>query len=298
MTHLYSAIPSLRLPSPLIPFTPPWEGATRVEIMVKRDDAIHPIISGNKWRKLKYALGNLPTGTQSIVSFGGGHSNHLHALGYVCCQLNIPFYSIVRGNYLGNETPMLKDLALWGSHILYVDKKTYQQRHSKDYLAQLTRRYPKSVVIPEGGSQADALKGVGEMVKEVSEPFDRIMAPVASGATLAGIALALKSNQQALGIAVLKGEEYLESLVSQFIPPSLTHWQIDHRFHCGGYAKKTAELTTFCEAFNHQMPFCIEPVYSGKVFFALKQLLAANAFCEGERIVIVHTGGLQGARTA
>ncbi|WP_343033382.1 1-aminocyclopropane-1-carboxylate deaminase/D-cysteine desulfhydrase [Alteromonas profundi] len=298
MTHLYSAIPSLRLPSPLIPFTPNWDGATRVEMLVKRDDAIHPIISGNKWRKLKYALRNLPLCTQSIVSFGGGHSNHLHALGFVCRQLSTPFHAIVRGNYLGNETPMLKDLALWGSHIHYVDKKTYQQRHSKDYLAQLARTYPKSVIIPEGGSQADALKGIGEMVEEVAVPFDRIMVPVASGATLAGIALALDSTKQALGIAVLKGEGYLESLVTQFIPSSLNHWQIDHRFHCGGYAKQSAALATFCDAFNQQMPFCIEPVYSGKVFFALKQLLAAKAFHEGERIVIVHTGGLQGARRA
>lgn len=296
MNNLNSSIPSLQLPSPLTSFSPNWDGASRVEIMVKRDDEIHPIISGNKWRKLKYALASLPASTRAIISFGGGHSNHLHALGFVCRQLNLPLHAMVRGNYRNNETPMLKDLITWDTHIHYVDKITYQQRNSHAYLAQLTEQFPHSVIIPEGGSQQQALQGVGEMVAEIDTSFDHILAPVASGATLAGIALALKGSQQALGVAVLKGEGYLESLVSSFLPASIGNWEINHQFHCGGYAKRSDNLIRFCQAFNQQMPFAIEPVYSGKVFFALKTLLADKIFSEGARIVVVHTGGLQGAR--
>ncbi len=284
-----------QLPSPLIPFTPPWEGASNVTMMVKRDDAIHPVVSGNKWRKLKHTIENLPPTVESIVSFGGGFSNHLHALGFVCHTLGLPFHAIVRGNYEGNESPMLNDLLHWHANLHYVNKDTYQKRHEKRYLAQLNAQFPNCRIVPEGGSQSDALFGLSELIDEIDHPFDTIIAPVASGATLAGIVKGLAPTQHALGIGVLKGEGYLESLVSQFLDHEM-NWRITHDFHCGGYAKQPQYLKTFCAQFNTSMPFAIEPVYSGKVFYALQQLLLEGAFRKGERIVILHTGGLQGAR--
>lgn len=264
-------------------------------MMVKRDDAIHPVVSGNKWRKLKHTIENLPPTVTSIVSFGGGFSNHLHALGFICHTLNIPFHAIIRGNYEGNESPMLNDLLHWKANLHYVKKDTYQKRDEKGYLAQLNVQFPNGLIVPEGGSQSDALFGVSELVDEIEPPFDTIIAPVASGATLAGIIKGLTPTQRALGIGVLKGEGYLESLVSQFLDHE-ENWRITHDFHFGGYAKKPQYLKTFCEQFNTCMPFAIEPVYSGKVFYALQQLLREGAFKKGERIVILHTGGLQGAR--
>ncbi len=339
---------ALCLPSPLEPFTPDWEGAEHVSMFVKRDDKIHPVISGNKWRKLKYAFALPPhqemalnsqagfrsdLNTQlpsSVVSFGGGFSNHLHALGYLCHQLNVPFHAIIRGDYTKHPSPMIQDLVKWGAQVHYVNKKTYQQRDEPTYLASLRTQFPDALIIPEGGSQMAALKGVQEVVNEIDIPFDRIIAPVASGATLAGLTSALSPHQHAIGIGVLKGEGYLEGLVEKFLEPGLafnlahtstpTHtsalsacsksqFSINHDFHCGGYGKIPPYLKAFCENFNQTMPFEIEGVYSGKMFWALKHLLAnfastnlstnaceKGAFKKGQTLIIVHTGGIQGAR--
>jgi len=300
---------SLTLPSPLIPFRPIWEGADKVSLFVKRDDAIHPVMSGNKWRKLSHALTSpLP---KAIVSFGGGFSNHLHALGFVCHKLGIPLNAIIRGDYSASPTPMIEDLKSWGTHINYVDRITYKKRNDSAYLQQLKQQHRDATIIPEGGSQAQALQGIEDMVDEIDIDFDFIVAPVASGATLAGIVSALNKRNKnnaadrhqlavckAVGVGVLKGEDYLEGLVEQFLPASLgrSNWHIDHYYHFGGYAKAPNELQTFCNDFNNTFDFDIEPVYSGKAFWAVKDMLAKGMFEDGSRIVVLHTGGLQGAR--
>ena len=297
---------SLTLPSPFIPFKPNWEGASKVSLYVKRDDAIHPVMSGNKWRKLSHALTTpLPN---SVISFGGGFSNHLHALGFACYKLGIPFTAIIRGDYSATPSPMIKDLMQWKTRIEYVNRITYKKRNDSAYLDELKRQYPDTTIIPEGGSQAQALQGIKDMVDEIEVDFDFIIAPVASGATLAGIVSALnkrnssmaadfRSFHKAIGIGVLKGEDYLEGLVEQFLPiTNQTNWHIDHNYHFGGYAKAPNELRTFCNDFNNTMEFQIEPVYSGKTFWALKDMLAKGKFEDGSRIIVLHTGGLQGAR--
>lgn len=285
----------IQLPSPLEPFTPNWPGADKRQILVKRDDLIHPLISGNKWRKLKHALATLP---KSVITFGGGYSNHLHALGFVCHRLNIPMRAIVRGHY-PNLTPTLQDLNQWGTDIEFVDKIEYKKRAQPDYLESLSERSPEAAVIPEGGSQDQALLGVAEILQELPETPDYILAPVASGGTLAGL-ISAGSDASILGIGVLKGEEYLNSLVEQLLPKATReqqcHWKILADYHHGGYAKAPADLKAFCDEFNQAHGFDIEPVYSGKLFWALKDLLAKEFFPEGTTIVMLHTGGLQGAR--
>ena len=298
---------SLTLPSPVEPFFPKWKGAEKVSLFVKRDDAIHPIMSGNKWRKLSNALP--PSLPKAIVSFGGGFSNHLHALGFICFKLGIPFTAIIRGDYSATPSPMIKDLIQWQTHIEYVDRITYKKRSDSADLNELKLQFPDAIIIPEGGSQAQALQGIKDMVDEIEVDFDFIVAPVASGATLAGIINALnkrnrttatdfRSLHKVIGIGVLKGEGYLEGLVQKFLPISKhqTSWHIDHNYHFGGYAKAPNELQTFCNDFNDNMEFKIEPVYSGKAFWAVKDMLAKGKFEDRSRIVVLHTGGLQGAR--
>lgn len=286
----------LTLPSPLQPFTPDWPGAERVKMWVKRDDLIHPVISGNKWRKLEATLSALPETCRSIVSFGGGYSNHLHALGYACNQLNLPLTALVRGNYTFSMTPMLNDLTAWGASIQFVDKKTYAKRDDADFHADIRKAYPDALVIPEGGSQQSALTGIKKGIEEISQPFDIVLCPVASGATLAGISLAMRRHQKAVGIAVLKGQGYLEALVQSLGASEAERWMIDHEFHFDGYAKCNPALADFCEHMSETQEFAVEPVYSGKLFYALRTYLERNVFPEGSRLIIIHTGGLQGAR--
>lgn len=283
---------------------PDWAEKHGLTIAVKRDDLLHPIISGNKWRKLKYAL--LPAvqaKTKHIISFGGGFSNHIHALGYCCQQLNIQFTAIIRGDYSQNPSPMLQDLACWNVNIQYVDRKTYQQRTEPNYLNVLMQKSPDALVIPEGGSQLQTLQGVEEIIQELQIEYDYILAPVASGGTLAGLIQGATKNLkqhncQILGIGVLKGEGYLEQLVKDLLreDDDTKNWQINHNYHFGGYAKSNHELAQFCSDFYQQTEIEIEPVYSGKLFFALADLIAKGYFPHRSRILALHTGGLQGAR--
>ena len=284
------------LPSPLMQIRPEWPGADDVSILVKRDDLIHPVISGNKWRKLRPLLTQPGRHIAGIVSFGGGFSNHLHALGYLCAQRQIPLIVMVRGNYRENPTPMLCDLATWGTKIHYVTKQEYRERSDPVYLQQLKARYPEYMIVPEGGSQREALSGVAALTDELPCDFDVMLSPVASGATLAGLSMAMKSHQQALGVAVLKGEGYLESLVSSLLPQPNSAWKVAHQYHHGGYAKTSPDLLSFCQTFQEETRIPVEPVYSGKLFFALKAMIGDGLFSPGQTIIALHTGGLQGAR--
>lgn len=294
---------AIQQPSPVQKLTLNWPNFNNVSLHVKRDDLLHPIISGNKWRKLKYSLSHAQkNNVEHIISFGGGFSNHLHALGYCCKQLNIKFTAIVRGDYSTNLSPMLRDLMSWQTTIHYVDKITYQQRNKSEYLQFLQQQHVNALIIPEGGSNRLALQGVGEIVTELENDYDCIIAPVASGGTLAGLIKATHNTPtKVLGIGVLKGQGYLEELVSNMLPKEMSakehqHWSINHDYHFGGYAKFSPELQGFCMNFCQQTHIKIEPIYSAKLFFALHDLLAQGFFPMGSNILALHTGGLQGAR--
>ncbi|MCY7296147.1 1-aminocyclopropane-1-carboxylate deaminase/D-cysteine desulfhydrase [Alteromonas sp. a30] len=299
---------AIATPSPVNPIQLPVLQDYDVTLEVKRDDLLHPIISGNKWRKLQGHLQrvlNAKTQNDSpisaLLSFGGGFSNHLHALGYCCYQLHMPFTAIVRGNYTSHFTPMLEDLQAWGTTIQFVDKKTYQRRYEPDYLRLLSHEHPKTRIIPEGGSDDLVLKGVASMLDEIEDldEYEYLLCPVASGGTLAGIAQGLaerNSRCQVIGIAMLKGDTYLENLVRQLLPNEYPMPRIIHDFHCGGYAKCPTQLATFCDNFAEQTHIPVEPVYSGKLFYAIMQLIEQGFFPKGSRLLALHTGGLQGAR--
>lgn len=296
------SILGIQTPSPELIIKPTWPELQRYQLSVKRDDLIHPVVSGNKWRKLKYALQQATSNNvKHIVSFGGGYSNHLHALGYCCQKLGIRLSAIIRGDYSQNLSPMLQDLLNWDADIQYVDRATYQQRAEPKYLATLTTKYPHAVLIPEGGSQQQALKGVAEIIQELTHQYDYILAPVASGGTLAGLIDGLtqtKSATKILGVAVLKGQGYLEQLVESLLSQQhhKADWTITHDYHCGGYAKSNNELSQFCAEFEQQTQIPVEPVYSGKLFYALQQLTLNGYFPNGSRVLALHTGGLQGGR--
>jgi 1-aminocyclopropane-1-carboxylate deaminase len=306
MSLLKQSVNQLFIPtlSPEQVITLPWVNLHNIQISIKRDDLLHPVISGNKWRKLKYALLEASENkVKHIISFGGGYSNHLHALGYCCQQLGIHLSVIVRGDYSKNLSPMLRDLISWGADIQYVDRMTYQQRAEPEYLHTLSSKYPDALLIPEGGSQQQALKGVAEVIQELTQQYDYILAPVASGGTLAGLidgVAQLKNTTpcQVLGIAVLKGQGYLEQLVETLLTDRHhnINWKINHEHQFGGYAKSNNELSQFCTTFEQQTHIPIEPVYSGKLFYALYQLSINGHFPVGSRVLALHTGGLQGAR--
>lgn len=279
------------------------------QFMIKRDDLIHPIISGNKWRKLQalFTCEDLFK-YEAIVSFGGGFSNHLHAIGFCCQQLNIPFHAMIRGNYEEQLSPMLNDLKTWSAQLHWLTKIEYKNRAQVEFLDKLKDKFPNALFIAEGGSHQHALIGMQALIDELPEEIDAILCPVASAGTMAGLIAAAtltKRHIEIIGIAMLKGEGYLEDLVTELLHKMLPEhcqrqqlikWEIRHDFHCGGYAKTTDALLQFCKIFSHDTQVPVEPVYSGKLMYAATQLQQQGQLRDFNKIVLLHTGGLQGAR--
>ncbi|NMP15706.1 pyridoxal-phosphate dependent enzyme [Thalassotalea sp. Y01] len=271
-----------------------------IEVMIKRDDLLHPIISGNKWRKLKYNL--LEAKNQSIkkvISFGGAYSNHIHALAYACKLQQLDCLGIIRGEseYQNNFT--LSWARHWGMNLQFVDRQTYRLRHQQAFLQQLASQHERSMIIPEGGSNHLALPGIAEIIDELElqTKYDYLITPVGSGGTLAGLIQADKNRHQLLGISVLKQDGYLEQEVANLLPQSAQdypNWRIINDHHCGGYGKFKAEHVAQIADLIQRTNIPFEPVYSGKMMLALMAMAKSGYFAPGSRVVLLHTGGLQG----
>ncbi|MDG1732030.1 MAG: pyridoxal-phosphate dependent enzyme [Thalassotalea sp.] len=272
----------------------------KLKVFIKRDDLIHPIISGNKWRKLKHNLLQAKAENKNtIISFGGAFSNHIHALAYACKVNNLSCIGIIRGEQEYQNNFTLSWARHWGMQLKFVDRKTYKLRSDANYLKDLQQQYPHAMIVPEGGSNALALEGVGDVITELAEQaeYDYLLTPVGSGGTLAGLIKADNNKHKILGIAVLKQQGYLTDEVNALLGKDqgiFDNWQILNDFHCGGYGKyKTADANRILEFINSTgIPF--EPVYSGKMILALLDLIAQNYFSEDSTIVLLHTGGIQG----
>lgn len=277
-----------------------------VELWCKRDDLLHDIISGNKWRKLQPILSDaLRCGAKSCLSFGGAYSNHLHALAFCCHRLNISLTAIIRGQQPRVLSPTLQDLIKWGTHLHFVSRSEYKERNSPVQLAAYKKRFNTDIIVPEGGSNFQALMGMKNLVAEIKDSghyFDRIYLPVGSGATLAGlIKYGHTICSEIIGVAVLKGENYLEDLIEQLLSKTnkdskTASWQIEHRFHHGGYAKTSESLQSYIEEFEANTKIPLEKVYSAKCMFAINEHIKQRKIKPKMKILFLHTGGLQGKR--
>lgn len=275
-----------------------------VDVHVKRDDLLHNIISGNKWRKLKYNLAELRNNHyQGALTFGGSYSNHIHAFAYACKKADIPCIGIIRGEERYQNNFTLSWARYWGMQCHFVDRKTYRRRFETEFLTELNTLYPRHFIIPEGGSNNLAIPGVAEVLTELNSQteFDTLMTPVGSGGTLAGLICGdgvVKSKQhKIIGIAVLKQADYLVDEIKHLLTPSgkeHDNWQLLTNFHRGGYGKFSQDDSKRIIEFNQQTGVTFEPVYSGKMVLAFLDLLAQGYFKKHERIVLLHTGGLQG----
>lgn len=269
----------------------------QVELWIKRDDLLHPIISGNKWRKLKYILDHaLSIGADTIISMGGAYSNHLHALAYVGKVLGLKTIGLIRGEPAATLTPTLLDMQHWGMEHRFVSRSEYrllrQYKHWDDLPDLTTGQY----WLPEGGAQALALQGVAELVAEIEMTYDTLCVPCGTGTTLAGLVNAVADNVSVLGFAALKNAGFLTDDVNALLPRHTNNWQILLDYHFGGFAKTNAELLAFIDAFEVRNQIPLEPVYTGKMLYALYDLIQKRAFKANQRIIAVHTGGLQGKR--
>ncbi|MDP2097182.1 MAG: pyridoxal-phosphate dependent enzyme [Methylobacter sp.] len=284
-------------PSILTKIDDPLLASQRIELWMKRDDLLHPVISGNKWRKLKYIIDHaLSLSADTLVSMGGAYSNHLHALAYVGKVLGLKTIGLVRGEQPPMLTPTLRDMQAWGMALKFVSRSDYRLlRHYKSW-HDLPGLKPGQYWLPEGGAQRLALKGVAELVAEIDLRYDTICLPCGTGTTLAGIVEPAPEQVSVLGFAALKNAGFLAADVAALLPQCRNNWQINLDYPFGGFAKTNTELTAFIEDFELKTRIPLEPVYTGKMMYALYDLIKKHHFKPGTRIITIHTGGLQGKR--
>ncbi|WP_340122982.1 1-aminocyclopropane-1-carboxylate deaminase/D-cysteine desulfhydrase [Methylobacter svalbardensis] len=284
-------------PSILTKIDDPMLAQYQIELWMKRDDLLHPVISGNKWRKLKYSLDHvLSLDADTIISMGGAYSNHLHALAYVGKVLGLKTIGLVRGKQPVTLTPTLSDIKDWGMELRFVSRADYRLlRQYKNHQA-LPGLEPGQYWLTEGGAQTLALKGVAELVNEIEIPYDTLCVPCGTGTTLAGIIDAAQEQVSVLGFAALKNAGFLLGEVEAMLSQSRNNWQINLDYHFGGFAKVNAELNAFTNDFELKTNIPFEPVYTGKMMYAVYDLIKKHYFKPGERIIALHTGGLQGKR--
>jgi 1-aminocyclopropane-1-carboxylate deaminase len=288
----------------------PVLGVRLDNIAVARLDLGNPPAGGNKYFKLKANLELAQSqGIRRLVTFGGAWSNHIHALAAVGRETGIETVGIIRGEETQTLCATLLDARNWGMNLVFVSRSEYRRRHEADYVHALQKQYSPCMVIPEGGANdagVEGCVGIPALLGEHLQPRGLVALACGTGTTMAGVARGLPASCSALGIAVLKGHRSLEPDISRAIAAIATiaatdaeqhlNWRIDHRWHCGGYARVSAQLKQFILTFEAIQGIPLDPVYTGKMMYGLHQLRACGEISAVQSVLALHTGGLQGRR--
>lgn len=282
--------------SPLQLLDNPFPESVTIRLYLKRDDLLHPFVSGNKWRKLKYnLLAAQAQGFDTLLTFGGAYSNHLYATAAAGREFGFRTIGVVRGEELTSK-PLNATLTFCrtcGMHLHFVSREAYHQKDTPDFLAQLTQQYGSCYVLPEGGTNELAIRGTAEILPEITAQLgyspDYVCCPVGTGGTLAGLAQSAPEATEVMGFAVLK-----VSTSGMLSLQPTAGCCLRHDYHFGGYAKTTSELLDFIRVFEKKTGIWLEQVYTGKMMYGIYDLAKQNYFKKGATVVAVHTGGLQG----
>ena len=262
---------------------------------MKREDLIHPFVSGNKFRKLKYNLLQAKTENQStLLTFGGAYSNHIAAVAYAGKEKGFQTIGIIRGDELGDKiesNPTLKFAQECGMQFEFVSREDYRLKTDAAFLEQLENKFGSFYLIPEGGTNAFAIKGCEEILTQEDGIFDYVACAIGTGGTISGIINSAFRYQKILGFPALKGD-FLQDEIRNFVQNE--NWELITEYHFGGYAKVNDELIAFINWFFEQTQIPLDPVYTGKMVFGVFDLINKNYFPENSKILLIHTGGLQG----
>ncbi|AUC07099.1 MULTISPECIES: 1-aminocyclopropane-1-carboxylate deaminase/D-cysteine desulfhydrase [Acinetobacter] len=265
-----------------------------ITLIIRRLDLVHPQISGNKFFKLKYNfLEAKRQGYQHILSFGGAYSNHIAATAFAAQQFGFQSVGVIRGEELADRplNPTLATAQEFGMQLHFVSRDEYRRKQQPEYLAELARQFPEHYVIPEGGTNALAIQGCQEILKDSDAQFDVICCAVGTGGTISGLIEASHAHQQILGFSALKGS-FLKDEVAQLTKK--TNWNILDDYCCGGYAKTSAALVQFIRDFEAEFSIPLEQVYTAKMLMGIFDLIEKNYFLARSKLLVIHSGGLQG----
>lgn len=264
-------------------------------LFIKREDKIHPYVSGNKFRKLKYNLLQAKKDKmETLLTFGGAFSNHILAVAAVGKEHGFKTIGIIRGEELRDkipENPTLQKAQDFGMVFDFVSRENYRDKSNQLFINRLREQYGDFYLLPEGGTNELAIQGCEEILSNADTEFDFVCCAVGTGGTISGIINCSKPSQQVLGFPALKGD-FLTEDIRKFAKNS--NWKLITDYHFGGYAKVTEELIVFINEFHQKYKIPLDPIYTGKMVFGVLDLIEKKWFPDNSKILLLHTGGLQG----
>ncbi|MGI9552485.1 MAG: 1-aminocyclopropane-1-carboxylate deaminase/D-cysteine desulfhydrase [Aurantibacter sp.] len=266
-----------------------------VSLFMKREDLLHPIISGNKYRKLKYNLVEADRqGHDTLITFGGAFSNHIAATAVAGREFDFKTIGIIRGEEVAEnfmENPTLAMAREYGMRFKFISRTDYRKKEEADFQQALEQEFGRFYLLPEGGTNALAIKGCAEILATSDVVFDVICCSVGTGGTVAGIINSTCTDQRVLGFSALKGD-FLKEDIRKFAYKE--NWDLVADYHFGGYARVTPELVNFLNNFRKKVNIPLDPIYTGKMVFGILDMIRNDRFKPETKILAIHTGGLQG----
>lgn len=273
-----------------------------VQLFVKRDDLLHSKISGNKWRKLKFNLLEAERKDfHQLLTFGGAYSNHISATSAAGKEFGFSSVGIIRGEKIEPLNPTLAFAEACGMHLHFIDRTTFRNKQEPFFIEELENQFGTFYLLPEGGTNELAIKGCEEIISESKTQFETLpdyyCVPCGTGGTISGIISGLNGKAKVLGFSALKGDflkKEVGGLLNNYGKGNLENWTINTDFHFGGYAKYKMELIDFINDFKQEHQIPLDPIYTGKMFYGIMEMVRNDFFEKGAKVLAIHTGGLQG----
>lgn len=266
-----------------------------ISLFMRREDLIHPYISGNKFRKLKYNLLQAKSeNQQTLLTFGGAFSSHVAATAFAGKEQGFKTIGIIRGDELRDkifENPTLQFAQECGMQFKFITREAYRGKTEADFIENLKHEFGDFYLVPEGGTNEFAVKGCEEILTKEDSEFDFVCCSVGTGGTISGIINSLLPHQKVLGFPALKGD-FLKEDIRKFTRKD--NWEIITAYHFGGYGKVNQELITFINQFYIENKIPLDSIYTAKMVFGVMDLINKNYFPENSKILLIHTGGIQG----
>ena len=270
-----------------------------VRLFIQREDLAFPLIAGNKWRKLKYNLMKAREECcDTLFTFGGAYSNHIAATAAAGKMYGFKTIGLIRGEECFPLNATIAKAKEDGMQVFYINRNDYKDKTDASYLEHLKNAFGSFYLLPEGGSNFLAVKGCAEILDQKDVAYDVVCCPVGTGATLAGLILGASKEKNIIGFSSLKGAGFLRQDIKAFLAAfdigESPNWHIEHNYHFGGYAKTTPELLDFRQAFLKEHGVALDMVYTAKMVYGIYDKIKKGDFKNGQKILAIHTGGLQG----
>ena len=266
-----------------------------LQLFLKREDKIHNIISGNKYRKLKFNLINAKElGFKGLLTFGGAYSNHIPAVAYAAKKNGFKSLGFIRGEEIVNnylENPTLKYSHDLGMKFKFLSRSNYKLKTNEYFLRKLKKKFKDYYLIPEGGTNALGVLGCQEILNDNDKEFDYICCSVGTGGTICGLINSSNENQKIIGFSSINKNCLLND-ITKFVTNE--NWMLIDDFSFGGYGKVNNELIEFMNNFRLKYGILLDPIYTSKLVYGVLNLITNNFFKPNSKILMIHTGGHQG----